>query len=190
MIHTKDDLKYYLLQDLEAEYRHSGGRPGIIKRFLNPRMRFIQNLRYYEYYHNKKTKYPWILLMELYHYYVHKQLSYKLGFTIFANQFGAGLFIGHYGTIVVNKACRIGENCVLNVCVNIGMGGSIIGDNCYIGPGVKIVKPVHIGNNVVLGANSVINKDIPDNTMVAGVPAVPIKRYNETTQRWEKIDRV
>jgi len=125
--------------------------------------------------------------MELYHYYVHKQLSYKLGYTIYANQFGPGLFIGHYGTIVINKACRIGANCVLNVCVNIGMGGSIIGDNCYVGPGVKIVKPVHIGNNVVIGANAVVNKDIPDNTMVAGIPAVPIKRYNEVTQKWERI---
>lgn len=76
---------------------------------------------------------------------------------------------------------------MLNVCVNIGMGGSVIGDNCYISPGVKIVKPVHIGNNVVIGANAVVNKDIPDNTMVAGIPAKPIKRYNEATSHWEKL---
>ena len=76
---------------------------------------------------------------------------------------------------------------MLNVCVNIGMGGSVIGDNCYISPGVKIVKPVHIGNNVVIGANAVVNKDIPDNTMVAGIPAKPIKRYNEATSHGEKL---
>lgn len=67
------------------------------------------------------------------------------------------------------------------------MGGSIIGDNCYISPGVKIVKPVHIGNNVVIGANAVVNKDIPDNCMVAGIPATIIKRFNPNTQKWEKV---
>lgn len=67
------------------------------------------------------------------------------------------------------------------------MGGSKIGDNCYISPGVKIVKPIKIGNNVVIGANAVVNKDIPDNSMVAGIPAKIIKRYNPTTKKWEKI---
>lgn len=38
-----------------------------------------------------------------------------------------------------------------------------------------------IGNNVVIGANAVVNKDIPDNTMVAGIPAKPIKLYNYQT---------
>ena len=125
--------------------------------------------------------------MKYWHYYIHKKLSYKLGFTIYANQFGPGLYIGHYGTIVVNKECRIGANCTIHVCVNIGMGGSIIGDNCYISPGVKIVKPVHIGNNVVIGANAVVNKDIPDNCMVAGIPATIIRRFNPNTQKWEKV---
>lgn len=55
------------------------------------------------------------------------------------------------------------------------MGGSVIGDNVYISPGVKIVKPVRIGNNVTIGANAVVNKDIPDNCVVAGVPAKIIK---------------
>lgn len=125
--------------------------------------------------------------MKYWHYYIHKKLSYKLGFTIYANQFGPGLYIGHYGTIVVNKECRIGANCTIHVCVNIGMGGCIIGDNCYISPGVKIVKPVRIGNNVVIGANAVVNKDIPDNCMVAGIPAKVFKKFNPNTQEWEKV---
>ena len=68
------------------------------------------------------------------------------------------------------------------------MGGSVIGDNCYIGPGVKIVKPVKIGNNVVIGANAVVNKDIPDNTMVAGIPAKAIKKFNSITNKWERLN--
>lgn len=104
--------------------------------------------------------------MTIWHYFIHKHLSYKLGFTLYKNQFGPGLYIMHYGTIVVNPACRIGANCNINADVNIGMGGSIIGNDCYISPGVKIVKPVHIGYHVVIGANAVVTKDIPDDCMV------------------------
>lgn len=187
MIKTKADLKHYIEEDGRAELRHRGVMPEGMKVYLNPRLLFVRNLRYYEYYANKEKKSVLTKLKKAFHYFLHKHLSYKLGFTIYANQFGPGLFIAHYGTIVINKASRVGANCVLNVCVNIGMGGSVIGDNCYISPGVKIVKPVHIGNNVVIGANAVVNKDIPDNTMVAGIPAKPIKRYNEATSHWEKL---
>ena len=41
----------------------------------------------------------------------------------------------------------------------------------YIGPGAKIVGEVHIGNNVVIGANAVVTHDIPDDVTVGGVPA-------------------
>ena len=46
---------------------------------------------------------------------------------------------------------------------------------------------VSIGDNVVIGAGSIVSKDIPSNTMVAGNPALPIKKYNVSTQKWEKI---
>lgn len=185
MIKTRKDLRSYIEQDLKQNLVSSRGAKRWIYVHANPRLHFIYNLRYYEYYHNNSGVFN--KLMKYWHYYIHKKLSYKLGFTIYANQFGPGLYIGHYGTIVVNKECRIGANCTIHVCVNIGMGGSIIGDNCYISPGVKIVKPVRIGNNVVIGANAVVNKDIPDNCMVAGIPAKVIKKFNPNTQEWEKV---
>ena len=52
----------------------------------------------------------------------------------------------------------------------------IIGDNCYIGLGAKIFGSVKIGNNVIIGANSVVTKDIPDNCVVGGIPAKVIKQ--------------
>lgn len=128
--------------------------------------------------------------MTIWHYFIHKHLSYKLGFTLYKNQFGPGLYIMHYGTIVVNPACRIGANCNINADVNIGMGGSIIGNDCYISPGVKIVKPVHIGNQVVIGANAVVTKDIPDDSMVVGIPAKIIKRFDHNIQQWLKCKTV
>ena len=50
-----------------------------------------------------------------------------------------------------------------------------MGDNCYFGLGVKILGSVKIGNNVTIGANAVVTKDIPDNAVVGGVPAKIIK---------------
>lgn len=67
------------------------------------------------------------------------------------------------------------------------MGGSIIGDNCYLAPGAKIIKPVHIGNNVMIGANAVVTKDIPNDCMVVGIPAKIIKRFDHNIQQWVKV---
>ena len=50
-----------------------------------------------------------------------------------------------------------------------------IGDNCYISTGVTILGPVTIGNNVTIGAGAVVTKDVPDDVIVAGVPAKVIK---------------
>lgn len=53
--------------------------------------------------------------------------------------------------------------------------------------GVKIVKPVHIGNHVVIGANAFVTKDIPDDCMVVGIPAKIIKRFDYNIQQWVKV---
>ena len=49
-------------------------------------------------------------------------------------------------------------------------GSPIIGDNVYIATGAKIIGAIKIGNNVAIGANCVVTKDIPDNAVVVGVP--------------------
>ena len=51
----------------------------------------------------------------------------------------------------------------------------IIGDNVWVGARSVILPGVIVGNNVVIAAGSVVTKDVPDNSLVAGVPAV-IKR--------------
>src|ERR1035437_7620765 len=52
-----------------------------------------------------------------------KRLSLKLGFSIPPNVFGPGLAIMHYGTIVVNHNSRVGANCRIHACTNIGASG-------------------------------------------------------------------
>lgn len=61
-----------------------------------------------------------------------------------------------------------------------------IGNNVWIGENVCILWGVKIGDNCIIGANSVVNKDIPKNSIVAGSPAKILKRYNINTNKWEK----
>ncbi len=57
----------------------------------------------------------------------------------------------------------------------------IIGDNVSLGCNVTILGGIHIGNNVTVGAGSVVVKDVPDNCIVAGNPAKIIRFKNENT---------
>src|ERR1035437_8555062 len=113
-----------------------------------------------------------------------KRLSLKLGFFIPPNVFGPGLAIMHYGTIVVNANSRIGNNCRIHPCTNIGASGGSpkapqIGNNVYIGPGVKIYGDITIANNVAIAANAAVNKSFTEeNIMVGGVPAKKIKEID------------
>lgn len=84
---------------------------------------------------------------------------------------GYGLYIGHGGPVVINPNAIIGDNVNLSQFTTIGSSegkAAVIGDNCYIGPNVCIVEDVKIGNNVTIGAGSVVTKDIPENATAAG----------------------
>jgi lipopolysaccharide O-acetyltransferase len=59
--------------------------------------------------------------------------------------------------------------------------------NAWIGESVCVLPGVTIGEGSIIGALSVVSKDIPDFTIAVGVPAKPIKQYNFETQIWEKI---
>lgn len=57
----------------------------------------------------------------------------------------------------------------------VSKGETVIGNNVWIGENACILSGVHIGDNVIIGANSVVTKDIPTNCMAAGIPAKVIK---------------
>lgn len=94
---------------------------------------------------------------------------------------GKGTKFGYGGSsVVIHARAIIGKNCNISPCVTIGGRSRIydvpvIGDNVFIGGGVKVLGNVKIGNNVVIGANAVVIHDIPDNCIVAGIPAKIIK---------------
>lgn len=64
---------------------------------------------------------------------------------------------------------------------------AIIGEDTWIGTKVTIVGNVHIGKHCVIGANSVVTKDIPDYSIAVGSPAKVVKHYDFDRKEWVKI---
>jgi serine O-acetyltransferase len=187
MIQSKADLQYYLLADKIASGNFS--KPTImtwVKSIIYPNyvLQFQVLLRKVEYYSNCELGF-FGKIKRLYLKVVFNKLSLKLGFSIPPNVFGPGLAIAHYGTIIINSGTKIGSNCRLHACVNIGTEAGFsdraptIGDNCYIGPGAKIYGAINIPNGTAIGANAVVNKTLDvENAAIAGAPAIVISTCN------------
>ncbi len=65
------------------------------------------------------------------------------------------------------------------------MKETVIGKNVFIGCNCLILKGVHIGDNSVIGAGSVVSKDVPANCVAAGNPAVAVKYFSDSTSKGE-----
>lgn len=178
MIRSKQDLKFFLSEDLK---RFDGKSPTIKDLLLHNEVwyiyHYIRHLRYVEYYKGKNK------LLFLWHFCRYKHLGFKLRITIYPNTVGPGLRIYHVGDFIhVGKKVRIGKNCTLLPGVVFGNKTErednryvTVGDNCYFGLGVKIFGSIKIGDNVTVGANAVVTKNIPDNAVAAGIPVKIIK---------------
>lgn len=100
-----------------------------------------------------------------------------------------------YGGIgcVVHSRAQIGKRVIIGQNTTIGRSLDpedipMIGNDVYISAGARIIGKICIGNNVIIGANAVVNKDVPDNSIVAGVPAKVIKTIDCSI--WELLKNV
>ena len=107
---------------------------------------------------------------------------------------GPGFLIAHVGGIVVGGKTVIGMNC--DIRQNVTFGGNfnrkddqgrsqpILSDGVSVGAGACILGPVNIGENAIIGANSVVTRDIPPNMIASGIPAKVLKdRWDINSER-------
>lgn len=174
------ELKYFIYCDLYRAYGYYN-KWLLIKVLLTlktlPTSKYIVILRICAYLKNSNKKLKNIL-GKLVGFYL-RRLQVKLGIEISPlTKIGEGMAMPHMGGIVMAGNTVIGKNCTILNGVTIGANlfkhrfkVATIGDNVFIGAGAKIIGPVKIGNNVTIGANSVVTKDIPSGVVVAGNPA-------------------
>lgn len=175
MVQTKKDLHDYI----EADFKKLGYRyTSVLPAFGKETLKFQKAMRCLEYYSNSKGKLKFF--MRCFWKYRYHKLSIKLGFDIPINTFDKGLNIHHYGNVVVNGKARIGKNCSIQQGVVIGFAGNdsveapIIGDNCSIGAGAKILGGIKVPNNTIIGANAVVVKSYEtEGITLVGVPSIP-----------------
>jgi serine O-acetyltransferase len=93
-------------------------------------------------------------------------------------EIGDGLYIGHYGSIILSPEARIGHNCSLAQNVTIGVAGGgegrgapTVGNRVFIGAHSVIVGRITVGDDVVVCAGSVVNRAVPARAVVMGNPA-------------------
>lgn len=85
--------------------------------------------------------------------------------------------IDHFGGIVISGDAVFGDDCVIRNGVTVGLrhtgqrGAPVIGNRVDIGAGAKILGAIRIGDDVAIGANAVVLKDVPANSIAVGVPA-------------------
>ncbi|MFX1309353.1 MAG: serine O-acetyltransferase [Promethearchaeota archaeon] len=92
-------------------------------------------------------------------------------------EIGKDFFIDHGGGVVIGETAKIGDN--VTIYQGVVLGGSMtdpvkrhptLGNNIVVGTGAKLLGPIRIGDNVKIGANSVVVRDVPPNSVVVGVP--------------------
>ena len=156
-------------------FRESGvmlSKTQIWKKCFNPNLHFIYLLR-------TTQKYPKNTFLGKFWRLVLRHYQIKYGFQIYPEtKIGAGLYLGHWGAVVINPKAIIGKNCNIAQGVTIAQtnrgkneGVPVIGDEVWIGPNAVIVGKITIGNRVLIAPNAYVNFDVPPNAIVLGNPA-------------------
>lgn len=165
-------------------YRESGkwlSTFSIWKKCLNPNLHFIYIFR-------KTQQYNAMPILGLFWRIVLRHFQIKYGFQIYPQtKIGEGLYLGHWGSLVINPKAVIGRNCNIAQGVTIGQqnrgkneGYPVIEDEVWIGPNAVVVGGITIGSNTLIAPNAYVNFSVPANSVVAGNPAKIYPNENAT----------
>ena len=100
---------------------------------------------------------------------------------------GRRFVIDHFGGIIVSGDAVFGDDCRIRNGVTVGLrhteqrGSPVIGNRVDIGAGAKVLGPIHIGDDVAIGANAVVITDVPSNSIAVGIPARILPRRKDET---------
>lgn len=168
----------YLFQDLKR-YKKSG-RSSIKLILFNPPARFMFTFRGCKYFSKFN---PLGMLFRIWN----KNMQVKYGFQFqYTCKIAKGLYLPHYGNIIINNQVVVGENCNIGQGVTLGnvkrgklQGNPIIGNRVAIGANAVVIGKISVGDDVLIAPLSFVNFDVPPNAVVAGNPA-SIINYNSS----------
>lgn len=172
MIKNKNDYKRYIKYE-EENYKNSYQN---FTKELKMILKFQKLYRKLEYYTNCKKGLINKIILNILNFKFNKK-SMQYGFHIPINTIEKGLCIIHTGPIYINENASIGKNLRIHPMTTIGknigksQASPKIGNNVWIGPGSRLYGNINIGDNTVIGTNSVVNKSFPSNVTIAGSPA-------------------
>lgn len=182
---TKEEFLRRLKQDLERNfYTRKSYIMGLI--FHEESSYVIRLLKLYRrcvYLRPNRRKNIFKLIQWIYYSYLYKKYQFKYDTYIsLDSDIGGGLWMPHLGGIIVN-CISMGENCSVTKGVVIGNkvgqeNRARIGNNCFFTLGSKVIGGISVGDNVIVAQNSVVIKDVENNTIVSGVPAKVIRKFN------------
>lgn len=128
-------------------------------------------------------KFFWMILL--------RWCMFKTGIQIpYQTIIGEGLYIAHFGNIIINPGAKIGKNFTIAAGALVGftlgkrMGHPTIGDNVRMCTNSMVIGKVTIGNNVLIAPGAFCNFDVPDNCIVIGNPGTIIQRVSSPTAKY------
>lgn len=153
----------------------------LLSKCINPNLHFIYVLR-------KSQKHLKTPGLNIFWKFVLRHYQIKYGYQIYPEtEIGEGLYLGHWGALVINPKARIGKNCNIAQGVTIGQqnrgksqGFPTIEDEVWIGTNAVIVGGITIGRNTLIAPNSYVNFDVPADSVVMGNPGKIYPKSNAT----------
>ena len=162
--------------DLFRYHGAAGGRAWMVEYFRTPGFRYTFYLRKVAYY--RRHRWTFGLLPYLYNRLWLNHYRFRYGFEISPTTvIGPGLYLGHFGGVVISPYAVLGSNINIAQGVTIGAasrgarrGAPTLGDRVWVGANAVIVGRVTIGDDALIAPGAYVNFDVPEKSIVIGNP--------------------